>query len=106
MHASLDQVRDTTIDAVDAASGRASGLVTTGAGRLAGSIERGAEGLEGAIGQVADRVPAVSIEIDRGRGRRKWPLLLVAVVLIIAGVAVARRMSAKDDREESATDQP
>ena len=103
MNASLDQVRDTTIDAVDAARGRASEMVTTGAERLVGTIEKGAGGLEGGIDHVVDRLPAMSVEVGHRR-RRRWPFLLLAAGLIIAGVAVARRMSAKDRDEDAPFD--
>jgi flagellar basal body-associated protein FliL len=99
MHASLDQVRDTTIDTLGVARSRASDLVTTGTERLVDSIDRGVEGLEGRIVQVADLVPALSIEVDRHRRSRRWPLLVLAAILVIAGLGIARRMRAKKDRD-------
>jgi Uncharacterized protein conserved in bacteria (DUF2188) len=99
MRASLDQIRDPTIDAVDAVRGRASELVTMGAERLVGTIEKGADGLEGRIDQLADRAPALSLEVDHRR-RRRWPVLVSAVAVIIAGLAIARRRRTKVDRDQ------
>jgi len=98
MHASLDHARDNTIDTLDAARSRASDLVTTGAERLVDTIGRGADGLEGRIDHVADRIPALTIEVDHHR-RRRWPLLVVAGILVIAGLVIARRITAENDRD-------
>jgi hypothetical protein len=53
MRASTDQVRHATVDAVDAAKHRASGLVHTGADLVTTTIDRGATVVEGGIERVA-----------------------------------------------------
>jgi len=90
MRASADQVRDATMSAVDVARGHASDLVTSGAEVLVATIDKGAGRLEDGIERVVDLAPAVAVEVaPRGR-RRRWPILVVAGV-ILGGILVLRR---------------
>ena len=104
MRASTEQLRDSTLEAVDAARGHVSELVTAGADRLAASIDQGASSIGGGIDRVIESAPTITFEVTRDRHR--WSRrLLVALVVLVAGVAIARLVTARRSSDDSADDE-
>jgi hypothetical protein len=104
MRASKEQLRDSTLDAVDAARGHVSELVTAGADLLAASIDQGTSTIGGGIDRVIDSAPTIKFEVTRHR--HSWSRrLLVAVVVLVAGVALARLVKARRTSDDSADDE-
>ena len=104
MRASTEQLRDSTLDAVDAARGHVSELVTTGADRLAASLDQGASSIGGGIDRVIESAPTITFEVTRDRHRWTRRLLVVLVVLV-AGIAIARLVAARRTSDDSADDE-
>lgn len=92
MRASSDQVRTATIDLVDATRGHAVEVVTSGADLLAASIEKGAAILEDGIERVVESGPAISIEVAARRRRSGWRTATVALVVLVVGLVVLRKV--------------
>lgn len=92
MHTSTDQVRDLTLDAVDGARKRASGVVTHGAERVASAFDDAATTIGDGVERLSERVPSVGVAVDRP-GRRHWlRTVLVVSTLLVAALLVARKV--------------
>jgi hypothetical protein len=103
MRASTEQLRGSTLDAVDAARGHVSELVTAGADRLAASIDQGASSIGGGIDRVIESAPTITFEV--ARDRHPWTRrLFVALVVLVAGVAITRLVKARRTTHDDADD--
>lgn len=93
MRASVDPIRDFTLDVLDVAREQASGLVDAGAGLLADGIDARVERLSSGIEELADKAPVVTVQVGRRRSRR--PLVILILVVVVGGIAfaLARRRS-------------
>lgn len=85
MRASVEPIRDLTLDVLDVAQRQAAGLVDAGAGRLAAGIGTNVDRLAAGIEELADKAPVVTLEVGRRRSRRP----LVIVLLVLVGGAIA-----------------
>jgi len=88
MHRSTEQVRDTTLDLVDATRHRASGLVLAGAQHVSTTLDKGAA----TLGDVVERLPVVEVAVERPRRTHRLRLVLLMVALGAIGFALARRL--------------
>lgn len=75
MRTSVDQIRDLTVDALDAAREQASGLIEAQAGRLASGVDL-----------LVERAP-IPVDLRPPRPGRRW--ILVVVLVVVGGVAFA-----------------
>jgi hypothetical protein len=88
MRASVDQIRDITLDAIEGARDQASGLIDAGAGRLTSGIDAKADRLASGIDLFVEKTPVIAVEVaKRRRGRRTW--IALALALVVGGVAFA-----------------
>jgi hypothetical protein len=92
MRASTDQVRDLTLDVVDGARKRASGVVSQGAERVASTFDGAASTLGDGVERLADRVPTVAVSARRPRQTHRLRTVLVVTALLVVVVAVARKV--------------
>ena len=87
MRASVEQVRDLTLDAIDTARRHGDDAVGAGASQLSTVVEH-----------VTDRLPVLDVRLtsplQRRRTRRRR-VLLVAIVGVVAAVVVRQVMAAK-----------
>lgn len=95
MRASTDQVRNATVDAVDAARHRASGLVSTGADLVTTTLDKGASVVEGGIERVAEKAPMVSVGGAEQKESHRLRTTLIAVAVLLGVLAVARTLQAR-----------
>ena len=95
MRTSPEQVRHATVDAVDAAKHRASGLVSTGADLVTTTLDKGASVIEGGIERVADHAPVVSVGTARPKRRHRVRTTLIALGVLVAVLAVAKKLMAQ-----------
>ena len=97
MRASTDQVRHATVDAVDAARTRASGLVGTSADLVTTTLDKGASVVEGGIERIAEKAPMVSVRVAEPKRSHRVRTTLIALVVLIGILAVAKKLSAQLD---------
>src|SRR5690606_37553134 len=91
MRASTDQVRHATVDAVDAARHRASGLAHTGADLVSATIDRSASVVEGGIERVAEKAPLVSLQTAQPEKTHRLRTTLIALLVVVGILAVAKK---------------
>jgi hypothetical protein len=103
MRASTDQVRHATVDAVDAARGRASGLVSTGADLVTHTLDRGASVVEGGIERVADKAPMVAVKAASPKPTHRLRTTLIAVAVIVVILAVAKKLTGQVEGTSSSS---
>jgi hypothetical protein len=93
MRASTDQVRNATLDAVDAARSRASGLVSTGADLVTTTLDKGASVVEGGIERAAERTPMVSVAVAEPKRTHRVRTLLIVLGVLVVILAVAKKLT-------------
>ena len=102
MRASTDQVRDLTHDVVDGARRRASGAVSHGADRVVTTLDGAASTIGDGVDRLAERAPMLSVAAPRPKRRHRVRTVLIASVVLVVILAVARKLLSDEPQEVTA----
>jgi len=106
MRAPTDQVRDLTHDVVDGARRRASGAVSHGADRVVTTLDGAASTIGDGVDRLAERAPTLTLAAQRPRRRHRVRTVLIASVVLVVILAVARKLLGDEPQQVTAQPAP